>query len=211
VCLCNSSSADPSTLVRAVADIYLEKSLQAEAGAVPAPRDGSLPDQSLFAGKYLDPHRHFAYSFTVSGGNLMAWGGILRRVGPNQFKDLGKGTITFENSEGGMKATLVTDGETFFAGKRIDAPHPSEANRADYAGQYRSAEIDTTYDLSIDSGGLLLRNKWNPPLKLTAIAPDEFESGDLGTLVFRRDANHRVGGLSVFTVNARDVNFEKVH
>ncbi|MFZ1138322.1 MAG: hypothetical protein ABR881_18205 [Candidatus Sulfotelmatobacter sp.] len=183
--------------------------MHAEAGVVPAPGNGGLPDPSLFAGKYLDPHKHFAYSFTVSGGNLMAWGGILRRVGPNQFKDLGTGTITFENSDGGMKATLVTDGETFFAGKRIDAPHLSEADLAGYAGQYRSTEIDTTYDLSIGSGGLLLRNKWNPPLKLTVIAPDEFESGDVGILVFRRDANHRVSGLSMFTVNARDVNFER--
>ncbi len=211
VCLCNLSSADPSNLVRKVADLYLEKSLQAEAGIAPASGSGSLPDPSLFAGKYLDPHKHFAYSFTVSGGNLMAWGGILRRVGPNQFKDLGTGTITFENADGGMKATLVTDGETFFAGKRIEVPHLGGADLAGYAGQYRSTEIDTTYDLSIDPGGLLLRSKWNPPLKLTAIAPDEFESGDLGTLVFRRDANNRVSGLSVFTVNARDVSFERVH
>jgi CubicO group peptidase (beta-lactamase class C family) len=211
VCLCNLSNADPSNLVRKVADIYLEKSLQAEAGVVPASGSGSLPDSSLFAGKYLDPHKHFAYSFTVSGGNLMAWGGILRRVGTNQFKDLGTGTITFENADGGMKATLVTDGETFFAGKRIEVPHLSGSDLAGYAGQYRSQEISTTYDLSIDPGGLLLRNKWNPPLKLTAIAPDEFESGDLGTLVFRRDANNRVSGLSVFTVNARHVSFERVH
>jgi len=210
VCLCNLSSADPSNLVRKVADIYLERSLHAEAGVVPSPGDGTLPDAGLFAGKYLDPHKHFAYSFTVSGGNLTAWGGILRRVGPNQFKDLGTGTITFENADRGMKATLVTDGETFFAGNRIEAPHLSEADLADYAGQYRSTEIDTSYDLSIDAGGLLLRNKWNPPLKLTALAPDEFESGDLGTLVFRRDDNHRVSGLSVFTVNARGVNFERV-
>ena len=210
VCLCNLSSANPNSLVRAVADVYLEKSVHAEAGVVPAPGNGGLPDPNLFAGKYLDPYKHFAYSFTVSGGNLMAWGGNLRRVGRNQFKDLGTGTITFENLDGGMKATLVTDGEIFFAGKRIEAPHLSAVDLAGYAGQYRSTEIDTTYDLSIDSGGLLLRNKWNPPLKLTAIAPDEFESGDLGTLVFRRDANHHVSGLSVFTVNARDVNFERV-
>ncbi len=211
VCLCNSSSADPSTLMRAVADVYLEKSLHAEAGVVAAAGNRSLPDPSLFAGKYLDPHKHFVYSFTVSGGNLMAWGGNLRRVGANQFKDLGTGTITFEDSNGEMKATLVTDGEIFFAGRRVEAPHLSEADLAGYAGQYRSTEIEATYDLTIDQGGIVLRNNWSTPLKLIAVAPDEFESSGLGTLVFRRDENHRVSGLSVFAVNARDVNFERVH
>ncbi len=210
VCLCNLSSADPSAFVRRVADIYMEKSLRAEVGEVPVVQSKGLPDPSLFAGKYLDSHKHFVYSFTVSGGNLMAWGGILRRVGANQFKDLGTGTITFENADGGMQATLVTDGEIFFAGKRIDGPKLSEAELSDYAGQYVSSEIQATYVLSIDQGGLLLRNKWNSPIKLTAIAPGEFESGDLGTLVFRRDANQHVSGLSVFTVNARNVTFERV-
>jgi CubicO group peptidase (beta-lactamase class C family) len=211
VCLCNLSSADPGALVRAVADVYLEKRLHAEAGVVPAPNQSSFPDPTLFAGKYLDPHRHFVYSFTAAGGNLMAWGGRLRRVGPNQFKDLGTGIITFEGSDGGMKATLVTDGGIFFAGGRVEAPHLSEADLAVYAGQYSSAEIDATYDLSMGQGGLLLRNGGNPPLKLVAVAPDEFESGDFGTVVFRRDANHRISGLSVFAVNARDVNFDRVH
>jgi hypothetical protein len=196
--------------VRAVADVYLEKSLQSEVGTVPTPVNDSLPDLNLFAGKYLDPHKHFVYSFTVAGGNLTAWGGDLRRMGPNQFKDLGTGTITFESSEGGMKATLVTDGGTFFAGDRIEAPHLRETDLAAYAGQYKSEELNATYDLSIGERGLLLRFNWSPPLELVAIAPDEFESGDLGTVVFRRDANHHVSGLSVFTVNARGVNFARV-
>jgi len=209
VCLCNLSSADPSALVRAIADIYLQNSLHSEVGTVAAPGNGGLPDPSLFAGKYLDPKKHFVYSFTVADGNLMAWGGKLRRVGPNQFKDLGTGTITFERAGGGMRATLVTDGGIFFAGNRMEAPHLSEADLAAYAGKYQSAEISATYDLLIDKGRLLLRNSWNRPQELMAIAPDEFESGDFGTVVFRRDANQRVRGLSVFAVNARDVKFER--
>jgi hypothetical protein len=209
VCLCNLSSADASSLVRAVADVYLEKNLQSEVATVPTPGNDTLPDLNLFAGKYLDPHKHFVYSFTVAGGNLMAWGGNLRRMGPNQFKDLGTGTIIFESSEGGMKATLVTDGGTFFAGNRIEAPHLRETDLTAYAGQYKSEELNATYDLSIGEGGLLLRFNWRPPLKLVAIAPDEFESEGLGTIVFHKDANHHVSGLRVFTVNARNVSFEK--
>jgi hypothetical protein len=140
---------------------------------------------------------------------LMAWGSNLRRVGPNQFKDLGTGTITFENSDGGMRATLVTDGGTFFAGKRIETPQLSEADLAAYTGEYKSTELDATYNLSIEQGSLLVRSGWNPAIKLSAVVPDEFESEEFN-VVFQRDANHRVSGLSVFTVRARGLGFERV-
>ena len=211
VCLCNLSNSDPGTLSRKVADVYLEKNLQAEASTLRPSSDGGFPDPGPFAGKYLDPHRHFVYSFIASGGNLMAWGASLRRVGPNQFRDLGTGTITFDDSGGSMKVTLEMDGETFFAGKKIEEPHLTDADLATYAGRYRSMELDATYNLSINTGSLTLRNNWNPPLKLTPIARDEFDGGGLGTLVFHRDLNRRISGLSVFTVNARDVSFEKIN
>jgi CubicO group peptidase (beta-lactamase class C family) len=207
VCLCNLSSTATSNLSRKVADVYLEKELQPEAGG----GEPSGPDPALFAGKYLDPRHHFVYSFTASGGSLMAWGANLRRVGPNQFRDLGTGTITFDGSSGSMKATLVMDGETFFAGNRIEAPQLSQADLSAFTGRYRSSEIAATYTLSISEGSLVLQLNWNPPLKLNPIAPDEFESEDLGTVVFRRDASHRVSGLSLFSINARNVSFDKDH
>jgi CubicO group peptidase (beta-lactamase class C family) len=193
VCLCNLSSAGEmvTNLSRKVADIYLEKNLQTPGGALQPPDNSGFPDPSLFAGKYLDPNRHFAYSFTVVEGKLTAWGASLPRVGPNQFKDLGTGTITFDNADGGMKATLETDGGTFFAGKRIEALNLGEADLATCAGPYRSTELDATYDLSINQGSLMLRSNRNPPLKLTPLARDEFESEGFN-VVFHRDANHRV-------------------
>jgi CubicO group peptidase (beta-lactamase class C family) len=209
VCLCNLASASTGSLARKVAEVYLEKSLQAEGGAAQSPGNKRLPDPSLFVGRYLDPNKHFVYSFTAAGGNLIAWGSNLPRVGPNQFKDLGTGTITFENSDGGMRATLETDGGIFFAGKRIEAPHFSDADLAAYAGEYKSTELDVIYHLSIEQGNLLVRNKWNPPIKLSPIQPDEFESEEFN-VVFQRDSNHRISGLRVFTIRARDLSFERV-
>jgi len=215
VCLCNLSSAGSAVtdFARKVADVYLEKNLHAEAGALQSPSYKNFPDAILFAGKYLDPSKHFVYSFTVSDGDLMAWGAKLPRVGPNQFKDLGTGTITFDNSDGGMKATLETDGELFFAGKRIESPRLSEADLASYTGQYRSTELDVTYNLSVSQGNLTLQNNqggWNPPLKLIPIAPDEFESEGFN-LVFTRGANHQISGLGIFAIRARNVSFEKIN
>jgi CubicO group peptidase (beta-lactamase class C family) len=210
VCLCNLSSAPITNLSRKVADVYLQKTLHVEKGVVQSSRNSDFPDVTRFAGKYLDPRKHFVYSFTASGGNLMAWGADLPRVGPNQFKDLGTGTITFDGSDGGMKATLEMDGEAFFAGKRIQEPHLSDADLADYVGRYKSSEVFASYYFSVDNGNLMLHRNWEPALKLTPIARDEFECESLGiTILFHRDANLRVSGLGVFEVNARNVGFEK--
>jgi CubicO group peptidase (beta-lactamase class C family) len=209
LCLCNLSSASPSGLSRKVADIYLEKNLQAEASALQPSGNSNFRDPGQFAGKYLDSRTYSVFSFTASGGNLLASGEALKRVGPEQFEDLEGGIISFDDAEGTTKASLALDGDTLFAGRRIAEPQLDDAALAPFVGVYRSTELEATYILSIHEENLMLRNNWNPPLKLTPIARDAFESGDLGRLVFHRDANHRISGLSVFSNNARNVGFEK--
>jgi CubicO group peptidase (beta-lactamase class C family) len=211
ICLCNVSNADTTNLARKVADMYLADSLQPAPNTQQTSAGSQFPDPAPFAGRYLDPHNHFLYSFTVSDGQLMAWGARLRRIGPNQFKDLGTGTITFAEENGAMHATLEMDGEAFFSGVRVQVPHLTAADLSAYAGQYRSAEVDATYNLSVHEGQLMLQLRWSPPITLEAVAPEEFESSELGTLVFRRDGSHHVIGLSLFDVNARGVNFTKAN
>jgi CubicO group peptidase (beta-lactamase class C family) len=208
-CLCNLSNANPHDLSRKVADIYLAKELQAEANEAPASNKKGYPDPNQFAGKYLDLGRHLVYTFTAADGQLMAWGAKLRRVGPNQFRDLGTGTITFEGSGGEMEATLEMDGKAFFAGQRVEPPQLSESELAGYSGSYKSAELDATYTLKVEHGALTLRNGWSPAAKLTPLTKDEFESEEYGTIVFRRDTTQKVNGFTVNMVEARDIGFEK--
>jgi len=205
VCLCNIGNAVPGNLSRRVADIYLEKELHPEA----TPNEKEFPDASQFAGKYLDSHRHFVYTFSATGGRLMAWGAKLRRVGPKQFRDLGTGTITFEASGEEMNATLEMDGKAFFAGQRIEPPKLSDAELAAYTGSYKSTELDATYTVKVEQGTLKLRYGWKPAEELTPLTKDEFESGGYGTIVFQRGANGQVNGFSINTVEARDIGFDK--
>jgi hypothetical protein len=163
----------------------------------------------MFAGKYLDPRTHLIYTFTGSNGNLMAWGAVLRRINANQFYDLGSNVITFESSEGTMHAKLDLKGETYFSGSRIQELHLGEPPLASYTGRFRSTELDTVYGLSLEKDTLTLRNRDNPPQKLTPIARDEFDAGDLGRLVFERDSGGRVFGFRVFTQDARGIAFKK--
>lgn len=209
ICLCNIASAVPENLAREVADLYLADKLHSGASALSPTRNESLPDPATFAGKYLDPRTHLIYTFTASNGNLMAWGAVLIRISANQFYDLGSNVITFESSKGTMQAKLDLKGETYFSGSRVRELHLGEPVLASYTGQFRSAELDTVYSLSIDKGVLTLRNCDNPPQKVTPIAKDEFDAGDFGRLVFEHDSGGRVLGFLVFTQAARDIAFKK--
>jgi CubicO group peptidase (beta-lactamase class C family) len=209
VCLCNFATANGSAFARRIADVYLEKSLQPETKSPDRSAGTSSPDPAPFIGRYLDTRTHSIYSFTVSNGSLMAWGVKLQRIGPNQFRDLGTGIITFEQVGGSMRVTLDLDDQPFFSGNRVEELRLGDAALAEFSGSYRSAELDATYRLSVKNGSLDLRTNWNQPIKLHPIVTDEFESEDLGTLVFHRDANHRVSGFSVFAGRVRDVGFEK--
>lgn len=216
-CLCNVGSAPTLRLAQKVADIYLKDSLKPAPGAAEsgdaqgAAGLSGFPDPTPFAGKYLDRQRHFVYTFSVAQGKLMAWGSPLRRVGANVWKDLGTGTITFNETKGVMHSSLVMDGEAFFAGERVSDQHLSAADLAAYAGKYTSTEEDAAYKLSVADGNLQLQFKWEPAFALEPLGQDEFESEELGNVVFQRDANGKVNGLSLYSVRARGVGFTKVN
>jgi CubicO group peptidase (beta-lactamase class C family) len=209
ICLCNIASAVPENLARKVADIYLADRLEPGASALSPTGNADFPDPATFAGKYLDPRTHLMYTFTASNGNLMAWGAVLIRINANQFYDLQSDVITFDSSKGTMDARLDLTGETYFSGSRIQEIHLGEPELASYTGQFRSAELDTVYSLSLDKGMLTLRNRDTPPQKLIPIAKDEFDAGEFGRFVCERGSSGRVFGFRVFTQDARGIAFKK--
>lgn len=210
VTLCNLSAADPASLSFKVADIYLEKNLRPALTAV-ATTD---VDPVMFVGRYFDTQAHYLASFTVEKGNLVLEGNVLEPIGPNEFGDpIIGGTVTFSSSSGVMKATVFYNNAITFAGTRINDFQADEAALADYAGVYKSSELDSTYRLSVEKGSLMLRMNWNPPVKLQPIIQNEFEAGGM-TLVFRRDNTSYVYSLSVFAGwdgLIRNENFEKLN
>src|SRR6202050_1688422 len=211
ICLCNVASAVPENLARKVADLYLADKLQAGASALDPSGDGNFPDPATFAGKYLDPRTHVMYSFTSSDGHLMAWGGALMRSSAEKFYDLESNVITFERSNGVMKAKLDIQGETYFSGIRADDLRVGNPALAAYEGQFRSAELDATYSVSLEQGTLTLRNHDNPPEQLIPIAPDEFDTSSLGTVVFHREPAGGFSDLSVFSQSVRGMEFKKTN
>jgi CubicO group peptidase (beta-lactamase class C family) len=211
VTLCNVSSADPASLSRKVAEFYLEKELQ----PAPASVAGSGTDPVLFAGKYFETRTHYLVSFAAERGKLVLQGHVLAPVEGNRFEDpINGGTVAFSESNGRKTAAVTYNNAITFAGTRIEDFHLDETALAAYAGVYRSAELDATYKLSLESGSLVLRVGWDPAIKLEPIVQDEFTAGGGLTLVFRRDSANHISGLSVFAGwdgAIRNERFEKLN
>ena len=211
LCLCNISSANPGSVARQIADLYLADEMQYKAGASGSSGDKYSPDVSTFAGKYLDARSHEIYSFTASDGNLQAWGSVLKRHSANQFYDLLGNLIAFEGTDNLMKAKLDVEGTTYFEGAKIPAMHLDETSLSAFTGQYRSPELDATYTVSLKQGVLMLHNGSNPSMNLVPIANDEFDAADFFTVVFDRAKTKRISGLTLFAEAARGIHFTKAN
>lgn len=211
VCLCNVSNANPELRSRQVADLYLRREMQPDS-AVESAAAGNLPDPKVFAGQYLDPRTHILDSFTAANGTLQGWGSALRRKGANQFYDLLGDVLTFRKIGGSggsaMQATLDRNGETYFSGERLGELHGSEADLRIFVGNYTSSEVGGEIRVRLEQGHLVLTSGDNAPVRLMAIAEDEFNAAGSLVVVFQRSSG-KVTGLSAFTPAARGVEFQR--
>jgi CubicO group peptidase (beta-lactamase class C family) len=209
-CLCNFANAFPEDRARKVADLFLKDDFQADASAA-QPAEKQFPDLSAFVGQYLDPGSHTIDSFTAADGNLMAWGLVLRRKNASQFLDPSGDLISFENSNGSMHVTIEVKGESYFSGPKISEIHLGEPELRAFAGQYRSPELDGAIGFSLDQGALMLNSGTNPPVKLVPVARDEFAAAGTVSVVFHRDQQGAVSGLTIFAPAARGIAFNRVN
>jgi CubicO group peptidase (beta-lactamase class C family) len=79
---------------------------------------------------------------------------------------------------------------------RVEAVQPTPAELREFAGRYISDEVNTTLQLLVEDGALVIRRppEWN--IRLTPVYADAFR-GDLGWITFERDVNGQVTRLNV--------------
>lgn len=91
------------------------------------------------------------------------------------------------------------------------APTPPEASLQEYAGEYRSPELDTSYDVAVEDGRLVATHWRNPASVLVPSGPDAF-AGDrwwFPEVQFLRDAAGQVIGFEVNGARVRNLVFER--
>ena len=93
-----------------------------------------------------------------------------------------------------------------------EGPELTAEQLQEYAGSYRSPELDSTYDLEVDAEGRLVASHWrNDPSVLSPTGADTF-TGDqwfLPEVRFVRDGAGRVNGFTVTAARVRDLIFER--
>lgn len=118
--------------------------------------------------------------------------------------------VVFAKPESGRAAqyTLELEGERRVY-RRLDATDEARPNLSDYAGDYRSEELEMSWLVEIKDGGLVVQHRRHGENRLRPVARDRFSGSELGSLQFERDAGGKVTGFKVTTGRVRNLRFER--
>lgn len=203
--LCNASSATAPQYANAVAELYLADRLAPL--APPAPKH-SLTSAEIGAavGLYRNKQTGMPLNVGVDKEGLQVGNGIrLVAISPSRFVTaLGQ---TWEMD--GQGAAHVTDQfGTVDTYERVTSAKPTVEQLQDFVGTYTSDEAETTMTVAIDGDTLVLKQRPDRTLRLTPIYSDVF-SGQLGTLIFRRNNGGRATEFSVMQDRVWDLRFTR--
>ncbi len=108
------------------------------------------------------------------------------------------------HQNGDQRATRLADDE---AGAEEWAP--TEDDLAGFAGRFYSEELETFYDLAVEDGALVMRQRRLGRVPLNPGDEDSFSGGGF-SFAFERDRNGEVIGFYLSNVRTRDVRFGRV-
>lgn len=217
-CLCNLAEANPGDLTRKVADVYLASDLKdpERPADKPVGKTVALSSEQLsrFVGGYWNQEDERGAKVTVEDGKLYAWATTNQRIeltplAENHFRMVGPPVeVSFEGAKP-IRMLVRPDGaakpQVFEAAAEFK---PTTAQLNEYAGRYRSEEIDPVYRIVVEDNQLVLKRLKSQPSKLNPGIADYFR-GAAGSLHFVRDSNGKVSGFLLNTGRIRNFQFTK--
>ncbi|MGB7281157.1 MAG: serine hydrolase domain-containing protein [Candidatus Acidiferrum sp.] len=206
ISLCNVGTSGPRHLANEVADIYLANQLAPK----PAVAEAIHIDPQPFVGQYLNLESHSVLEVSAKDDNLVVYGLRFKPVGPAHFAADEGLDMSFASENGGpMRLTLASADSTPQVLEKFRPIKPSAEELAQYAGEYTSGELETTYRFAVKDGKLTLFNNWQEPAALDPSVRDEFQGPQGMAVVFRRDGAGHVTGFDVFAGRVRNIAFTK--
>ena len=228
--LSNFASFNPSGMAMRIADIYLkdkevtktpkkEEEANMENKASSDNKSLKVDHDTLMAycGKYeLDPGEMATVSLENESLFVEAPGlpkTSMTTISSTTFDvNTVSARVTFLRDESGkvVKLKAQMNGEEHFAMKMPDFD-PSKVNLAEYAGDFYSSELSTTYSIVVESGKLIARHFRTGDIHLVSAKPDQF-TGDqwyFGNIEFIRD-NNTITGCKVSTGRVRNLTFVRM-
>jgi len=213
--LCNSAEASPGDLLHKVADIVLSGQFKDPPLAPQKPAGASVvamtADQmKAVAGTYWKPDDDDYQRIVLKDGALLLDFGAdeyhpLRPFAESHFHvaEVPWGEhmdLHFVPASAGKPAHIEQswDGAPPDVYESVLTVEPTPEQLAEYSGDFMSEEIDPVYRFKVVGDKLTLMRLKNKPDALRPASQDVF-TGQIGTLRFTRDANHRISG---FVLNA---------
>ncbi|HJR58071.1 MAG TPA: serine hydrolase domain-containing protein [Vicinamibacterales bacterium] len=213
--LCNISTANPGLLSRRVADLFLPSDLPS--ATTEPPEDNTpevpVPEATLkrYAGIYWYQPDGIARPVIFDAGKLHAVSGreriALRPVGGGAFVMTGgpRARLTIQEEAGEVQLKPAGSTQVFV---RMDPFAPTADQIAEYAGAYRSDEVDAVFRMSVKDGALTLERSKLRPNPLEPLIKDAFRSQP-GIVQFTRDGQGRVTGFLLQGNRVKHVKFWK--
>jgi len=178
-----------------------------------APAPIAAAERGLIVGPYRDPR-------TDDWLSISSVGEYARVIGPSADSLRSDGAPGRYIAGTGMKLTFTPAGAKATAlriespdgdlTEMVASPPPAAASLAlgDYAGTYRSPELDSRIVIRLDGANLRARISTDEESALIPFYADGFRVGG-ATLRFVRDAGGKVIGLRAFAGRARNVRFDR--
>ena len=215
---CNFTTAGPDTLAQQVAAVWLGNALSPDAAGAwrdtlrHAPRvAGPAAPLAALAGAWSNERLGEMRRTDVSGDTLYMLTGRrmpLVPLGDNRFRAAPATLVTFEGDSAGAPNRLVvrsaTNATTFARVPLAGAP----AKLSDFVGSYYTPEVDVTWQVRPDSGGLVVMRDGRRVGRLEAVTRDVFLHGG-STMTFTRDRSGRVTGFVLDAGRVRHLRFDR--
>ena len=219
--LCNLASTNPSLLARRIADIYLAPALAPvnppARRAVAAARPGATGEMDRDC--MSNPRR--AIGCCASACRTANCRAVLRPMAgplasrPRRMSAFAmcrepQTELVFSGGENGAPATLktYTDGKLQHSYSRATPFEPSTAQLEEYAGIYRSDEVDMPREIVVRDGKLVVRSLKSREITLLPVSVDLFNGGG-NRIRFLRDAQGKVTGASLSTFRVFNFRFTR--
>jgi CubicO group peptidase (beta-lactamase class C family) len=218
ICLANLYTFDPTKLALQVADIYLEREFT-EVITKPTFRDVQsinipLPELEIRTGLYHNPITNSMWELEVKDEKLMAKFAWMYfqfvPIDSTHFQSVDSEIdydIEFPEDSTQMIVKVVGGKgvETFMLKKIL----VSMSDRStDYLGTYYSAELESSYNITLEEDKLFLKSKGYPPIHFKLIEEDLFFVGN-DRFEFIRDKDDLIIGFDQCGNRVRRLHFTK--
>ena len=208
--LCNIATANTTLLAERVTDAYLTKPAAAAAANGNAPLGEDQPMR--YAGLYFNFRTEGLMRFVARDGTVAVDGGpALKHEGSHQFRMGNQETmLRFDVTHAGLaeRVRVVRPGARESVFERVAETKPTATQLNDYAGSYRSDELNTSWQVDQRDGKLKISGaRGEVSVELTPLFADAF-SGAGWIVRFVRESG-RVTGLTVTTGRSRRVAFAR--